>query len=65
LTNVEEFQYQSNPNLADTDGDSTNDNEGFFPMDPGGAVEGTDGLREADIRSNSLLRIIQLLSERG
>ncbi|MCR9261589.1 MAG: Ig-like domain-containing protein [Pseudomonadaceae bacterium] len=64
LTNLEEFEAQTNPTLADTDGDGARDDEDYCPLDPEGAVEGTDGLCEQDIRSSPVLRIIQLLSER-
>jgi len=64
LSNVEEFQRRSNPLLADTDGDGVNDAEDFCPADPGGSVEGTDGLCESMLRSNPLLRLIEVLTDR-
>jgi hypothetical protein len=64
LTNLQEYQARTDPRSADTDGDGTPDHEDYCPIDPGGAVEGTNGLCEADIRSSPVLRIIQLLSER-
>ncbi len=62
LTNREEFDKRTNPTLADSDGDGREDDEDFCPLDASGVVEGTDGLCEEDIRSNPILRIIDLLS---
>ncbi len=64
LSNLEEFQRRSNPLLTDTDGDGVDDAEDFCPADPGGAVEGTDGLCELHLRGNPVLRLIQLLANR-
>ncbi len=64
LTNLEEYERRANPLLTDTDNDGVDDAEDFCPADPGGSVEGTDGLCEADLRSNPLLRLIQVLADR-
>lgn len=61
LTNLEEFERRTDPTLADSDADGINDNEDFCPLDPGGTVEGHDGLCEAEIQSNAVLRIINIL----
>lgn len=65
LTNLQEFERQTNPLLGDTDGDGTRDDEDYCPLDESGVVEGTDGVCETEIRSNAVLRIIQLLSEQS
>ncbi len=64
LTNLEEFERRANPLLTDTDGDGVEDAHDFCPADPGGSVEGTDGLCESELRSNPLLRLLEVIAER-
>ncbi|MEZ5558723.1 MAG: Ig-like domain-containing protein [Pseudomonadales bacterium] len=65
LTNLEEFERRSNPLLVDTDGDGVWDANDFCPEDPGGSVEGTDGVCEAEIRRSPVLRIIEIMGHSG
>ena len=64
LTNFEEYETRTDPNLSDTDGDGVSDRHDECPTDPGGSVGGPGGICEAEIQSSPILRIIQILSER-
>jgi len=60
LTNLQEFKRRTNPLLADTDGDGVNDAEDFCPLDPGGALEGTNGLCKSDRRLSPAIYLLLL-----
>ena len=65
FTNLEEYEQRTNPISRDTDNDGVEDHLDFCPLDEGGSVEGYQGVCEADVRSNPILRIIMLLESRS